>query len=260
MKIISKYKDYYDSASVYGYDDSVIYKRDISFIRLSNEETIELPQETQWGYRSTSHQYEASYQETGVETKLFFNFSEVFLIVAGKAYSVLLDTNPQDRSLRWNSSARNENRDFSAVFGVPNIDKIQKYIENHLPDGKTCNIKNLSSIRSRYNTNEAEKRHLAYNYHKKMFLEKDFTNFCVQQNAVSLLVLNPQEIVKNPILKNFGIEKIIDPSLMHQNIFQFISGVLSNNENKMLPISDFSKLEKHGFDPKYSFRTRPKIK
>lgn len=265
MKIISKYKDYYDSAAVYGFDESVIYKREIAFAKLPPEQKIALPQKSSFlrEYTPVVHAYEATYQNlSGSHGKSYFSFKEAFLIVAGKAYSVLIEADPQNRSsLRYTySNVKSEDRDYSQLYGTSSVDKIQKYIEDNLPDVKNLEIKRSSPRFNSYSKKEREKRNLTYKHEKEVFLNKDFTDFCVTQNATSLLILNPEEIVKNPILKNLGVEKLVDPSLMHQNIFQFISGVLGNNENKMEVISDISKVEKHGFDSRYGFRTRPKVK
>lgn len=60
-------------------------------------------------------------------------------------------------------------------------------------------------------------------------------------------------LVKDANLKQYEFQKVLDPYTIFQMIQQFISGVLSNPEKEIWPISDQIKAESHGFD-KWSFR------
>jgi hypothetical protein len=60
-------------------------------------------------------------------------------------------------------------------------------------------------------------------------------------------------LFKDPFLKPFEFQKVMDNYTIFQKIQQFISGVLSTPEKEPWPISDTLKAQSKGFD-KYSFR------
>ena len=59
----------------------------------------------------------------------------------------------------------------------------------------------------------------------------------------------------SPCLKDLEFQRIKDPYTAYQDIFQFVAGTLNKPENKMVKISDKDKIAKHGFD-KWSFRQK----
>ena len=59
-------------------------------------------------------------------------------------------------------------------------------------------------------------------------------------------------------LKDMGLSKIWNAPEMYQMLDVFVSNVLVNDDMVMKPISDKVKVQIHGFDDKYGFRTRPK--
>ncbi len=71
---------------------------------------------------------------------------------------------------------------------------------------------------------------------------------------------SPKELLVNPSLKQLDFQLVKDAYSCFQEIQQFISGVLSENENKPNTLTDKERIEQHGIDPKYGFRTRPKKK
>jgi hypothetical protein len=64
------------------------------------------------------------------------------------------------------------------------------------------------------------------------------------------------QIEINPCLREYNFAKIRDPFSAHQELYMFVSGVLNQPERPMVAISDSDKIHKHGFD-KYSFRKLP---
>lgn len=65
-------------------------------------------------------------------------------------------------------------------------------------------------------------------------------------------------VVKCPNLKDLGLHRVMDPYTTYQEIAMYISGVMGLSQCPTVEISDKSKVLKHGFDPRYGFRTRPK--
>lgn len=81
------------------------------------------------------------------------------------------------------------------------------------------------------------------------------------ENKVGIMTLggylNTERIRKISVncdgLKDISFQKIIDPFTAMQELSMFVGGVLTENENKMIQISNEDKIHKHGFD-KFSFR------
>lgn len=67
------------------------------------------------------------------------------------------------------------------------------------------------------------------------------------------------DLVLTPMLKNFSFIKVRDPFSTHQDISMYVGGVLRQPEKPMIELTDIQKAEKRGFD-KWSFRKPPKDK
>lgn len=61
----------------------------------------------------------------------------------------------------------------------------------------------------------------------------------------------------NPILKDLEFFRVVDPYTAFQEIETFISALIGMEVPPTVEISDQSKILKHGYDPKYSFRKLP---
>lgn len=66
------------------------------------------------------------------------------------------------------------------------------------------------------------------------------------------------KIIINPPLVDYGFYKVMDPYTAYQELSMWLEGTLAWPFNMMVEVGDKSKVLKHGFDPKYGFRTRPK--
>lgn len=71
---------------------------------------------------------------------------------------------------------------------------------------------------------------------------------------------NKNQLVINPNLKDYDFYRAVDPYTAFQELDMWISGTLAWPQNFMVEVSDKSKVAKHGFDPKYGFRARPREK
>lgn len=67
----------------------------------------------------------------------------------------------------------------------------------------------------------------------------------------------PLQIEMNPKLDQYEFQRAVDPYTMFMNLEQYISGVLGQDSNPMVQLSDEEILVKHGFDPKWGFRKQP---
>jgi hypothetical protein len=63
----------------------------------------------------------------------------------------------------------------------------------------------------------------------------------------------------NPSLRMLEFYKMIEPTTAFQELSMFISGVLGGQSPSMVKVSDTVRLEKHGFDAKTSFRKMKEV-
>jgi len=72
------------------------------------------------------------------------------------------------------------------------------------------------------------------------------------ENRYKTINNNPN-LILNPCLKNYNFQPVKDAYTTHQEIYQFMSGVLGNQEKEIIEISEKDKLVQHGMD-KWSFK------
>lgn len=77
-------------------------------------------------------------------------------------------------------------------------------------------------------------------------------------NKVTCVVYDGNVLLVNPPLKDYQFYRIMDPYTAYQELDMYVGGTLAWPFNMMVEVSDASKVAKHGFDPKYGFRTRPR--
>lgn len=65
-----------------------------------------------------------------------------------------------------------------------------------------------------------------------------------------------RDIIINPSLDQLMFQKVMDVTRMYQELDMYISGTLSYPQNAMIEVSNEEKITKHGFDKKLSFRKR----
>jgi len=105
-------------------------------------------------------------------------------------------------------------------------------------------------------------------YLKASFFERKYSSWfqtvqcpvfqIINQQKIKAIDSNKVSIKKNPILKTLDFYKIKDAYSAHQEISQYLGGVLTSREVLKENLTDVEKVKKHGFDEKYGFRTRPK--
>lgn len=66
---------------------------------------------------------------------------------------------------------------------------------------------------------------------------------------------NGDDLIINANLKEIGFQKIVDPFTAFQEISMFLGGVLGQNLDPPATMTDKEKIVSHGLDPVYGFRT-----
>lgn len=95
---------------------------------------------------------------------------------------------------------------------------------------------------------------------KKFFLDWSYQSndiFLKYKTPVWVLELHRNENIGiiNPKLKDYDFERIKDPFTAFQDISMYLSNILVEQKETVI-IEDKTKIEKHGFDKKQSFRKR----
>ena len=192
MKIISKFRDYYDGMARYGIDDSLM------FIRKS-EVTQELI------HRDILKDFPVMYTNAAIATDY-----EGWDLESHKPIKLAFSKEELDLLAKDSSRYRLDyfrGRDKEAVFRMTS-----------LPLPKKAHI--------------------------EMFWDFTPTNTGITFKRRT-----------NPRLLDFGVESVVSPYDIHQNLMQLLANE-SNPERPMLPIDDRVRIQQHGFDTKISFRKR----
>jgi hypothetical protein len=84
---------------------------------------------------------------------------------------------------------------------------------------------------------------------------RDHVEECIRLRCpVFMVELEKHVLTLNPNLRSFGLQHVVPPVTTYQDIYTFLSGVLSNPEKEPQPISDKAKTQLYGFDKRTSFR------
>jgi hypothetical protein len=243
MLIVSKDKDYYDSAVGMGIDKTIVYER---HERVIDQNLFWLPDQIfgkadQWGFKRR------------------FNDISLGCSAYPKSYS-------------------DSRKAYSGVVGF--CGKLYPFIKFYEENKKEFNNPLHLTLVS-FDKDECYKK-LDFNKKKEKYYywsknpEESFLN-----NWEKLINFDPIEVhrkfnapifvfdnsnkddkfVINSQLKGYKFVRLFDPYMAFQEVQMFVSGVLGTNEDGNDPVmTEKQKVGQHGFDDKYGFRTRPKKK
>lgn len=82
-------------------------------------------------------------------------------------------------------------------------------------------------------------------------------SYSINRDSGYIPFKNPVKITINPVLSKLDFAKHVDPYQAYQKIDTFSGNNLANIEPLGEPVSDELKIHYKGFDKKYGFRTRP---
>jgi hypothetical protein len=216
MRIISKFRDYYDGVMKTGMDREVVYVRE--------REEIDLGREFEIGF-STNRS--GSYHK--VET--------LFLGYCGEIYRVyVIEFSGHPISASW-KFVTYDYEEFKEVMMKWGFGSKYEFSEGRWWAG------NYQKFRD-YDTNRF--KDLFHKFQTPLFLITNVHSYRAPDKTALTL---------GPSLKDLDFQRIKDAYTTYQDIFQFVAGTLNKPENKMVKISDKDKIAKHGFD-KWSFRQK----
>lgn len=216
MRIISKFRDYYDGVMKTGMDREVVYVRE--------QKDIDLGREFNPGF-STKH----TGSHHSVETS--------FLGYCGQIYRVFeINYSGRFSEKPWRF-VTHDYEEFKNAMISSGLGTVYEFSEHRWWPGSYQKFRD-------FDTNKL-----------KDLFHKFQTPLFVVTNVYTYRAPDKTTITLGPCLKDLEFQKIKDAYTAYQDIFQFVAGTLNKPENKMVKISDKDKIHKHGFD-KWSFRQK----
>lgn len=251
MRIISKFRDYYDHAAGMGIDKTLIYKRSETRIELQKNE--EFPTYINDMFKTMASPYR-------FRNNNCFTFNEYVLGFCGKFYPFLnlktdAFTTPTSNNLERDNYLHSETaiRAFlnNKRFGPMYTDWTKRYSSKEL-----CDSWNPLFCAQQYN---------------KVFSQcpEHDEEFHAFNTPIILYAISDREWSKsknrwttdkwmklNPDLSKLNFVTVIDPYTAFQEIAMYMSGVIGCRENDMIQISDTDMRDAKGFYD-MSFKKHP---
>lgn len=286
MKIISKRKDYYDQAAGAGYDDSIHFIRDhIELLRHRGSSQKEDDFKKEEALQFLDHKNANLLSCPVLLNKTNKKKTHVILSVAkvlfcGKLYSCIIAdyflNSPGIISVFGNDVEHKQK-----IFY--DLDKLMEFLEeneidlSYEPQSKWEShkfVENFSEkikkriegcfvVKDEFFDLALEKKIVVATF-KKGYTEYGRYNApdrvdldIIRYDWHTQTWIRPDEIIINGFnLNELQFFKVFDFTKAYQELEMFIGGVLTSIGNKMVEVSDKSKIAKHGFD-KRSFRKEP---
>lgn len=226
MRIISKFRDFYDGVMRTGMDRDVVYVREEKKVSTTEDFGVNFDtQDSGSSYRS--------YRGYSVKL-LFLGYCGQIMRVMDLKYEVKDPNYINPVEVRRVFFDFNEFKDFM--------------LENKLArDWDFDNRRWYHSKFEKYRDADTKKmQEIFHRFQTPLFLLTHVSKYA--SKGTTTIHLGPR-------LQALDFHKFKDPYTTYQDIFQYVSGVLNHPETKMVKISDKDKIHKHGFD-KWSFRQK----
>lgn len=265
MRIISKFHDYYDSVMAYGQDDSVVFKRDKVNVAYDyspstgmvtikeapdNADTEKLKRihdafaphvvvnDGGWVRVGVSFSITLESTKKGIEYKL----SRFFVIICGVVHNgVRVDWTPH-RELITQTEFFYDMNELAEFLDREDVDITRK--------------KKTYLWQSR---GEMILREFIESWFDDVVVDRE--QLIADKVSLATISIDRYRSIKmciNPVLADIKFYKKMDAYTLFQELDMWVSGTLAWPPNFMVEVPDKYRLENHGFDPKYGFRTRPK--
>lgn len=251
MRIISKFRDYYDSVQMYGQDLSTIYLR--------KEEMVDFSKVKFDGH--VDMRIDNSY------ARRYAYYSDGHLICS--PFAVFLGTNQYlGMKLSTKIQKPGDVNPQEVIDYAYSEEACLSFLKRYLPiyfEKYDQRVRGYKKGTLRYATFFNEQTV------KEFFdqpIKQENKNVCIDLECPVVFYgygfASPMEtseewkiLIKNPCLRNLQFIKALDPNSAFQQIESFLSGVLPNAGKPMVEVSEKTKILKRGFDYKWSFRKRP---
>lgn len=239
MKIISKFKDFYDAISHQYLDKGIVFLRTCRIMQVPKKDLPKLE----------------TFEIKDPTKEITYYFSLEIVGFCGKFYPVVVVTTSSEE-IKFEVFRKD-------LKGFYDIDDLTEYvIKNGIPIGvkSKYGFYRWSSLYFRYGeTLEGMDRFFKstkdFGKLEDIFRTHNAPSFVLRETPRP----RKEQLILNPMLKNYSFVKVKDPFSAHQELYQYVGGFLNQPVREMIQISDKDKIHKHGFD-KWSFRKPPKGK
>lgn len=236
MRIISSFKDYYDSVQIYGVDKTKTYVRETEVCDIKSMEYIAVSNHIN---KIADNKYYINQLHSSCNSKYktdphVFKYNQIFIFFCGKIFNIVI----------YNV--------FDNMTILKNIDELNDVIINYGNRellNKWQKIKNYAF----YFTSMKDEYTKFFNIKENKQTETLFT--ALNSPCFCLDVLSNTVII-NPMLKKFEFYTIMDSFTTYQNITMYMDNFLIGPPKNLTEVSDKIKIDKHGYD-KWSFRKEP---
>lgn len=223
--IISSFHDYYDIGLKYTNDNDVVFLRNPVSFKLDTAPT--LVKELHDKYKSYIMTYRWSYKSPYRKNGSWIDIDKTKLLVVfcGKIYPIL--------AMHYHESYTKTITSYFYDF-----DSYTNYCnENSIELSDKSNSNNIRNYFNRDN----------------IAVDVDF----LITNKITIATIYNDNVLFNNNISALQFYKVFDPYQTFQELEMWLSGVLSYPQNLMIEVGNESKIEKAGFDKKWSFRKRP---
>lgn len=237
MRIFSKFHDYYDACMKYGIDRSCVYKREELTFDHEKEFPIKVKlKDALQAYKPGKFSYRHDHYEHGMIWFCGIVYPYVLLSKLGRE----IPRTPE----------------YTYCYTL-------KQVEEFIMTEASKEERILFNVKGRRGKTQKHLFNIFFsnNIVGTGFLKKNIITSLCKIKVPCLRLHIEQEykdpkLILNPRLTDAQFYRIVDPYSAYQELAMFISGVLGGESPPMVPIADMIRLEKHGFDKKWSFRKK----
>jgi len=233
MKIKSKQKDFYDGLQAGSVDTDCVY------IRHTTEEWI--PDAV------LASKAFATLLNSKVTNKK--KYHHIVIGFAGNVYQGIMchpmvDVNNHDGVIQRVPDTK------KYQDSIYSVGKFKQFLQEHVKDGPYRNYWLLQQDIQEKTVHGV----LLHLFEKQLVIDKFFDKAPIWAMEQCEYGVN---VVYNPILNNYEFGKVLNPHEAYNQLWRYIA-TKGRPEMEMPKISDEMNIQRHGFDPRYGFRKRPK--
>ncbi|MFK8054860.1 MAG: hypothetical protein AB8F78_01970 [Saprospiraceae bacterium] len=259
MKIISKYKDFYDDVQALGIDKTLTYRRFQNTCAVENLSGFIEFNESVWKNLPEPYRILPTGESHHTSNELIIiEYSSIGF--CGKLYPYIRSVKQINNTVLSSSTFYNgkEAHEFTLKLQIkfPKLEFMNEFDRCKKPTEQELNkYIDTSSFKKERTEWFQEVNSPIFIFNEDPY-KKDIKSDPHKITNKSSLGF----ILTNPILREFEFYKIMDNYTCHQALSQYLGGVLTDRETLKDNLTDLQKVRQHGFNKKYGFRTRPKNK
>lgn len=236
MLIVSKFHDFYDTASIYGIDKTCVYNRKEESVKIErpywhSKNSVSLPNGNRFEL------YRTGGSDNGFP--MGWDVNRILIGFCGKFYpvvSIKINTLKEVNKKFFFYNAK----DFNAFMDIRQITSSKK--SYYSPTYNKYNLDHSKGVEAFFDG--IEEMNIKYQELFHAFKSPVFA-------------IHGLKIILNPSLKSYGFMKQKDPQTSFQDIYMFLSGVLGSPPPKKEKIDDKIMAASKGHDGPYSFKKTP---